>query len=176
MVNDSLHNNHIIYLGLGTNHGDRLANLKLAINTLGQVIKITRQSPIYQTPPWGYTNQADFLNLVVQGATNLPPLELLRTLKELEKKIGRTASFRWGPREIDIDILFYDDLVYSAEGLQIPHPRLHERAFVLVPLADLTPDLIHPKLGVSITELLAQIDTNGIQPYLPDHPAQEADE
>jgi 2-amino-4-hydroxy-6-hydroxymethyldihydropteridine diphosphokinase len=173
MENEKLPHQHKIYLGMGTNCGDRLKNLMAAIDALAPEINVTRRSPIYQTPPWGYTDQPDFLNLVVEGETDLAPKTLLTKLKNLEKKVGRTATFRWGPREIDIDILFYDNLILSSDGLEIPHPRLHERAFVLVPLSDLTPNLIHPKLGKSISELLAEIDTSGITLYQPGHPTQK---
>ncbi|NIW45517.1 MAG: 2-amino-4-hydroxy-6-hydroxymethyldihydropteridine diphosphokinase [Gammaproteobacteria bacterium] len=164
---------HTIYLGMGTNRGNREANLKAAIKALPLQVQVTRQSPIYQTPPWGYTDQPDFLNMVVEGKTTLPPDELISYIKLLEKKIGRTATFRWGPREIDIDILFYNQRVYESEGLEIPHPRMHDRAFVLVPLADLTTEFIHPKLKKSIAELLAEIDTSGITLYSPDNSQQE---
>lgn len=176
MENSTLQDRHIIYLGLGTNSGDRLANLRAAIDALAPEVRVTRISPIYQTPPWGYTDQPDFLNLVVEGETALAPLDLLTALKNLEKKVGRTASFRWGPREIDIDILFYDQLIFSQGGLEIPHPRLQERAFVLIPLSDLTAELIHPKLGISISALLAEVDPAGITPYEPDDPTAEEPE
>lgn len=173
MENEKLPQKHKVYLGMGTNCGDRLKNLITAIDALAPEVNITRRSPIYQTPPWGFTDQPDFLNLVVEGETALAPLPLLTVLKNLENKVGRTATFRWGPREIDIDILFYDDLIFSSDGLEIPHPRLHERAFVLVPLSDLTPNLIHPKLSKSVSELLAGIDTSGITLYQPNSPTQK---
>jgi len=159
---------HTIYLGMGTNTGSRLENLLAAIDALSPEVLVVRRSPIYQTPPWGYTDQPDFLNLVLEGSTSLAPEALLQHLKRVEAKIGRTANFRWGPREIDIDILFYGRLVLEEEGLKIPHPRLHERAFVLVPLADLTTSFIHPILHKTVAELLAEIDTQGMTPYLPD--------
>jgi 2-amino-4-hydroxy-6-hydroxymethyldihydropteridine diphosphokinase len=168
MEHDQEQHPHLIYLGMGTNRGDRLANLAATIEALPPQVQVVRQSPVYQTPPWGYTDQPDFLNLVVEAQTALPPKELIAYLKDLELKVGRTASFRWGPREIDIDILFYNQLVYAEDGLEIPHPRLHDRAFVLVPLADLTPELIHPKLNSSVSELLSEIDSSGITRYQPE--------
>jgi len=173
MKNQTQTQNHTIYLGMGTNTGNRLENLLAAIDALSPEVQVMRRSPIYQTPPWGYTDQPDFLNLVLEGTTSLAPLALLTHLKNVETRIGRTANFRWGPREIDIDILFYGQLVSEEEGLEIPHPRLHERAFVLVPLADLTTSLVHPKIHKTVAELLAGIDTEGIQPYHEDPLTEE---
>jgi 2-amino-4-hydroxy-6-hydroxymethyldihydropteridine diphosphokinase len=102
--------------------------------------------------------------MAVKVETDLSPPELLVHLKRLEADLGRRQTVRWGPRLIDIDILFYDDLVFESEGLVIPHPRLHERAFVLVPLADLAPDLVHPLLGKTVRELLKGLDRTGIIP------------
>ncbi len=152
----------IAYLALGTNLGDRSANLWRATTALRPEVKILAQSPIYETPAWGYEDQPAFLNMVVEGETELPPDALLAYVKGIEAELGRTPSFRWGPRLIDIDILLYDDLVLTSPDLTIPHPRLHERAFVLVPLAALAPRLIHPVLGRSIADLLAAVDRSGI--------------
>ena len=151
----------ITYLGLGSNIGDRLANLQAAVDAL----QPTAISPIYETEPWGYTEQDPFLNLVVALETDLQPQALLQHLKQIESEVGRRATFRYGPREIDIDILLYDDLVMDEDGLSIPHPRLHERAFMLRPLADLAPDLIIPPGEQSVAELLAALDQSGICPY-----------
>ena len=158
----------LVYLGLGNNTGDREANLEAAIQALPPQLEVLRRSPIYQTPPWGYTDQPDFLNLVIEGTTQLSPIELLKYLKGLEKKIGRTATFHWGPREIDIDILLYGSLTFSNQQLTIPHPQMHNRAFVLVPLADLVPDLVHPVLNKKISELANTLDRSDIQPYSPE--------
>ena len=122
-------------------------------------------SKVYETPPWGYENQPAFLNMAVKCETNLEPESLLKRLKQLEVQLGREQSFRWGPRLIDIDILFYNDLILESESLTIPHPRLHERAFVLVPLADIAPDFIHPVLKKTIKELLAGVNMDDIHPY-----------
>lgn len=154
-----------VYLGLGTNKGDRQANLRAVIEDLPPEVTVTAESSVFQTPPWGFTDQPDFLNMVVAGETSLPPLELLSYLKDLEQQVGRTASFRWGPREIDIDILDYGGLVLDLEGLTLPHPRMEARGFVLVPLAEVAPEWVHPRLGVSIQELLAEIDTGEIEIY-----------
>jgi len=155
----------VIYIGLGTNLGDRLANLREAISRLPPRIQVTAESPIYETPPWGMTDQPAFLNMAVKCETSLKPLALLTRLKRIEVALGRTASVRWGPRLIDMDILFYSELVLETPELCIPHPRLHERAFVLVPLADIAPDLVHPVLGKSVSEMLADCKSEGIKPY-----------
>ncbi len=153
----------ITYLALGTNLGDRLAHLRLALDPLPPDIRVRAQSRIYETPAWGYEEQPAFLNMVLQAETELPPEALLTRLKKLEGDLGRTPTFRWGPRVIDIDILFYDDLTLDSPDLTIPHPRLQERAFVLVPLAELAPDLVHPRLGKSMTQLLDAVDPSGIK-------------
>ena len=155
----------IVYLALGTNLGDRLANLRAAIEALPSEVKVIAESKVYETPPWGYENQPAFLNMAVKCETKLEPESLLKRLKQLEVQLGREQSFRWGPRLIDIDILFYDNLILNSESLIIPHRRLHERAFVLVPLADIASDFIHPVLKKTIKELLASVDVDDIHPY-----------
>lgn len=154
-----------IYLALGANLGDRTSNLRRAIEALPPLVKVLAESPIYETPPWGLADQPKFLNMVIEGETRLPPLELLHFLKQLERDLGRLPSVRYGPRLIDIDILFYDSLILDTPELALPHPHLHERAFVLVPLADLAPDLVHPTLGKPVSALLAVVDTKGIRRY-----------
>jgi 2-amino-4-hydroxy-6-hydroxymethyldihydropteridine diphosphokinase len=154
-----------VFLALGTNLGDRLENLHRAIEALAPTVKILARSPIYETPPWGVTDQPAFLNMALRGETLLPPTALLHFLKSLERQLGRIPSVRYGPRLIDLDILFYDDLVLDSDELTIPHPRLHERAFVLVPLADLAPDFVHPVLRKSVSTLLQQVDAGGIRLY-----------
>lgn len=156
----------IVYLALGTNLGDRPANLQAAITAFSPELKVLAESKVYETPPWGYEDQPAFLNMAIQAETKLDARALLQHLKQVEVQLGRQQSFRWGPRLIDIDILFYDDLIVNDASLVIPHPRLHERAFVLVPLADLAPDLVHPVLKKPIRELLAGVDAGGIRPWL----------
>jgi 2-amino-4-hydroxy-6-hydroxymethyldihydropteridine diphosphokinase len=155
----------IVYLALGTNLGDRPANLRAAMEALSPEIKVLAESKVYETPPWGYETQPAFLNMAVKCETALEPESLLKRLKQLEVQLGREQSFRWAPRLIDIDILFYNDLILESESLTIPHPRLHERAFVLVPLADIAPDFIHPVLKKTIKELLAGVNMDDIHPY-----------
>jgi len=153
---------HTVYIALGTNLGDWLENLRGAIRSMPPEITVLDESHIYETPPWGYADQPAFLNMVIKAETDLEPEFLLKYLKQLEVELGREKNFRWGPRLIDLDILFYDDLVLDSPSLVIPHPRLHERAFVLVPLADIAPESIHPVFKRSVRELLAKMDTQGI--------------
>ncbi|MFC2064080.1 2-amino-4-hydroxy-6-hydroxymethyldihydropteridine diphosphokinase [Chloroflexota bacterium] len=157
--------NYTIYLSLGSNLGNRLLNLETAIQYLHPEIEIIKRSSVYETPPWGYEDQPPFLNMVIVGQTMYSPGKLLKFLKSIEKEMGRMASFRFGPRLIDLDILFYDQLILESEELVIPHPRISERAFVLVPMAEIAPDLIHPKLDQRIKDLLDKLDTWGIEKY-----------
>ena len=152
-----------VYLGLGSNLGDRQQNLQTAVDELGKIIKLTAASAVYETPPWGVTDQPAFLNACVRGETELEAEALLDEIKQIEQTVGRTKTYRWGPREIDIDILFYGDEIISSQRLTIPHPRLHERDFVLVPLNDIAPGIIHPKLGQTLTQMLNQFDQTGIK-------------
>ncbi len=154
---------HIVSLALGTNLGDRLANLKEAIAALTPQMDVKAKSQVYETPPWGYEDQPKFLNQVVRVKTYLEPEPLLKHLKRLEVALGRKESIPNGPRLIDIDILFYDDLVLYSPALTIPHPRLPERAFVLVPLMDLDPELVHPVNKKSVREMLAACNREGIE-------------
>jgi 2-amino-4-hydroxy-6-hydroxymethyldihydropteridine diphosphokinase len=155
----------IVTLALGTNLGDRPGNLRAAITALAPTVTVLRQSFIYETLPWGVIDQPSFLNMVISGKTRQKPQELLKNLKELETQLGRVPSIHYGPRKIDIDILFYDNLLFESPELTLPHPHLHERAFVLVPLADLMPEQIHPLLGKTIRQLLAEMDTTGVKRY-----------
>jgi len=157
---------HTVYLALGTNLGDRLANLKQALAALPPLVRLVAASPVYETPPWGYVDQPAFLNQVLQAETGLDPRTLLATLKQIETGVGRTITFRYGPRVIDLDILFYDDILIKTPELTIPHPSIPERAFVLVPLADLSPDLRHPSLGKTARQMLEAIDTRGIHLFI----------
>lgn len=154
---------HSIYLALGSNLGDRRGNLAAALQRLREVMKIVTVSSVYETEPVGYTDQPRFLNLVLRGLTTLTPQELLRAAKQIEKTLGRQDTFRNGPRLIDIDIIFYDDLHITQDDLIIPHPRMAERAFVLVPLAEIAPDRIDPVSGKSAQQLLAEVPQEGVQ-------------
>ncbi|MDD5467349.1 MAG: 2-amino-4-hydroxy-6-hydroxymethyldihydropteridine diphosphokinase [Anaerolineales bacterium] len=156
---------HIVYLALGTNLGDRVANLRAARDALPPVVVVEACSSIYETPPWGYTEQPAFLNQVLRGCTRRLPQSLLAYLKRTENQLGRQKSFHYGPRLIDIDILYYDQLVLQSESLTIPHPHMAQRAFVCVPLAEIAPNLRHPVLGVTSQELLSGLDINGVTLY-----------
>jgi len=158
---------HTIYLSLGSNLGDRQANLRTAITSLPPQVQPEIQSAVYETEPWGYSDQPAFLNLVIKATTLLEPNELLKYLKNIEVVMGRQETFRFGPRLIDLDILFYDDLVMDTPELTIPHPHITERAFVLIPLAEIAPDLFHPHLGQTIQQLKTLVDASSIKLVLP---------
>lgn len=153
---------HTVYLALGANLGDRRANLKEALERLraGGQIRLIRLSSLYETEPFGYQDQPRFLNMVVEAHTSFTPLELLDYVKLIEGELGRQPDFRNGPRPIDLDLLFYDDLILEEERLQIPHPRMRGRGFVFVPLADLAPGLLHPVYHKTVAELLDEINLN----------------
>ena len=155
-----------IYIGLGSNLGDRQDNLYKAVEALPPRVSLVAASPVYETDPWGFLEQPSFLNQVLEVETSLKPLNLLVYLKQIERKMGRGVGFRNGPRLIDMDILLYGDMTLDQEGLVIPHPRMHERAFVLKPLADLAPDLCHPVLGKCIQNLLQGVDQSVVRLFL----------
>ena len=145
-----------IFLGIGTNLGNRKANLRKAKEMIGEHIgRIWNSSSVYETAPWGFEAENDFLNMVVEVETNLSPAEIMKKISGIESMLGRERNQnRYSSRIIDIDILLYDDLVLNEDGLKIPHPLIHERKFVLAPLCELAPDLIHPVFGKSMSVLL----------------------
>ncbi len=151
----------LAYIGIGSNLGDKRGNIRRAVEALGADPgnRRVRCSPLYSTEPVGKKDQDWFVNGVVSLETSLGPRELLELLISIEKKMGRVRREKWGPRTIDLDILFYEDQILKEPNLQVPHPRLHERKFVLLPLRDLAPDWIHPELGKTVSRLLSELDT-----------------
>ena len=159
---------HEVFISLGTNLGDRETNLRIARDLMAAGIEITAKSGIYETPPWGVVEQPAFLNQVVRGITPLAPFRLLTFLKKIERGMGRVKTIRFGPRLIDLDILLYDDRQITNSRLTIPHPRMCQRAFVLVPLVEIIPDRLIPGTGVNAQQHLARLDTAGIKRVDPD--------
>ena len=152
-----------VYFSLGTNLGNRLENLDETIRRLAAFCRNIQSSSVYETEPWGFNDQPLFLNQVLAAETDLEPLALLAAIKSVEVHLGRQPNFRYGPRLIDIDILLYNDLILQSETLTIPHPMLEQRAFVLVPLVELAPNLRHPVSGLSMQNLLAGLDVSGVK-------------
>mgnify|MGYP000277034376 CR=1 FL=1 len=146
----------ITYLGLGSNVGNRGQHLRSAIDHLNRIVHIDAISSLYETDPVGYEDQSRFWNIVVRAATTLPPAVLLQRVIDIERRLGRKRTFRNAPRNIDIDILLYGEVVLNDGGLQLPHPRMTERAFVLVPLLELAPDLTDPLTGRLYRDMLLE--------------------
>ncbi|HWY79610.1 MAG TPA: 2-amino-4-hydroxy-6-hydroxymethyldihydropteridine diphosphokinase [Candidatus Sulfotelmatobacter sp.] len=148
---------HIVFLALGSNIGNKKQRIKQAISYLSKHVTDITSAKLYETKPMYFENQDIFINTVVKGKTFLSPQELLAFVKHAEIELGRQNRFPNGPREIDIDILFYDQLVYESSNLIIPHPRIKEREFVLKPFSDIDPDFTHPKLQKTMKELLKTV-------------------
>jgi GTP cyclohydrolase-4 len=146
-----------VYLGLGANTGDRQANLERAVELLGERLNIQKVSSVYETEPVGYEDQPPFLNAVCRVQTDIGPLQLLSLVKGIEAGMGRVPNFTDGPRPIDIDIILYGDLAMVDPELTIPHPRMAERAFVLIPLLEIAPGIVHPFSGESVEEMVAKV-------------------
>lgn len=154
-----------VYLGLGSNIGDRRRFLIDTATRLRKQLRGVSLSSIYQTKPWGDDDQPDYLNMCLKGRTSLKPDELLNFLNEVETAAGRTRRRKWGPREIDIDILFYGNKTIKRPGLEIPHRYLAERAFVLIPLAEIAPDFIHPAFQKTVSQFAEEIDSSEVSLY-----------
>lgn len=145
-----------VFISIGSNLEDSLSNCKRAVELLAESVLVKSVSSFYETAPWGVTDQPDFVNLAVEIETELTPLRLLAVLKSIESRMGRPEAVseeRWGPRVIDLDIIFFGDFVIDTGDIIIPHPLMSERAFVLVPLMEIAPDVVHPVLKKSVTQL-----------------------
>lgn len=151
------------YIAIGSNQGNRELNLLRAVAEIGKLAanRITGISPFYETTPVGVTDQPFFYNAVLRLSTRFSPHELLKALQQIEDNVfKRTRTVKWGPRSIDLDILLYGDMIINTEDLMVPHPHMLERRFVLQPLNALSPELLHPVVGRTITELLASLQTD----------------
>ncbi|MFP4638418.1 MAG: 2-amino-4-hydroxy-6-hydroxymethyldihydropteridine diphosphokinase [Spirochaetaceae bacterium] len=168
-----------VFLGVGTNVGDRMAMIELALARLGEILSDLRVSPVYETEPLHYRDQPSFLNACVGGICRLAPRALLAAAFEIERAAGRdrTREIPKGPRPLDLDLLLFGSRVIDEVDLQVPHPRLNERAFVLRPLLDLAPDVVHPATGERLSEAHERLPHQGIylryeHPYTPHHGGQ----
>jgi 2-amino-4-hydroxy-6-hydroxymethyldihydropteridine diphosphokinase len=154
-----------IFIALGSNLGDREANIREAIRLAGEGggLMVVKVSPLYESEPWGQEDQPRFVNAVMEARTGLKPHELLGYLKRIEAGMGREKAEKWGPRIIDLDIIFYGARVVKDEEIELPHPRAHERAFVMVPLSDIAPGLIDPLSGAPVSELAERLGKEGLR-------------
>ncbi|HKN18430.1 MAG TPA: 2-amino-4-hydroxy-6-hydroxymethyldihydropteridine diphosphokinase [Dissulfurispiraceae bacterium] len=147
-----------VYIGIGSNIGDRRANCMNAVKSMNESgIVVTKESSLYETEPWGMKEQPLFINMAVIAETDLSPESALAALKCIEKEMGREEASRWGPRCIDLDILFYDDRIITEKDLCIPHPLLQQREFVLLPLSEIAPDKWHPVLKKTVRRLREEL-------------------
>ena len=151
-----------VYLSIGTNIGDKLSNLQSAIDSLKSIMIISKISSVYETEPWGILDQAYFLNICVLGEFDKPVTSLLKAIKKIELDLGRKIERKWGPRLIDIDVLFYNNMVLKITGLELPHREIEKRAFVLVPMVEIAPDFEHPVLKMNMKELLNKLSSDEI--------------
>jgi len=154
---------YTVFLGLGSNLGEREKCLNQAVGHLKKLraSSLVWASSVYETDPYGKVDQPKFLNAAVQIETSLEPSELFEEIKKIEATAGRSRNERWGPREIDIDILIYDGLVFESDSVKVPHPEIEKRKFVLVPLREIAPDLVHPVTGLNVEEMAAQCQDSG---------------
>jgi 2-amino-4-hydroxy-6-hydroxymethyldihydropteridine diphosphokinase len=158
-----------VYIGLGSNLGDRVSNLREAGQRLSALVRIEDASQLYVAAPLGYVRDDAFINAVIRGTTTLKPLELLEMMQAIERAMGRRSGVQFGPRPIDLDLLFYETVQMESRKLTVPHPRIAERAFVLKPLAEIAPEFMHPVLYYTISQLLQDAEESGqVQIYQPD--------
>lgn len=155
---------HRAFIGFGANMGDKLENINAAISAVKATngITILKKSTIIETEPWGYTDQDTFLNGVLEIKTFLPPGELMTRLLAIEEELKRVRTIHWGPRTLDLDIIFYDDYVTDDPHVILPHPRAHERVFVMEPMAQIAPYFIHPVLNKSMTDILKALNEHEV--------------
>src|SRR3972149_2663333 len=154
-----------VFIGIGSNLGDREGNLREAIRLAeaGEGLSVVRASSFYESEPWGVEEQPRFVNAVFEARTSLGPRGLLGYLKGIEAKMGRVPTGKWGPRLIDMDIILYGERVIKEGDFEVPHPRAHERAFVMVPLSEIAPDAAHPVLGLTASEIAGGLDKAGLR-------------
>jgi len=153
----------LVAISMGSNLGNRLSSLRKAVLLIkSEGINIIKTSDVFETPPFGVTNQPRFLNACILIETDISPLTLLEKLKRIEKQIGRIQRFKWGPREIDLDIVFYDEQIINEPSLKIPHPHMHERPFVLISLNQISPKWTHPTLKKTVEEMSSESNNSGI--------------
>ncbi len=151
-----------MYLGIGTNQGNKIANLNVALQYISELVgKILHISSVYKTAPWGFFEQPDFYNIVVKINCNIPYDACWQTLEDIEKKMGRIKTVKYGPRIIDIDILFFDNEIVQLPYLQIPHPQIMNRKFVLKPMFEIEPQFVHPSQHITIKNLLKKCEDKG---------------
>lgn len=155
----------VAFIAIGSNLGDRVGNVRKAVSMVcdGVNARLLAMSSLYETEPWGVKDQPRFVNAVMKVETSLDPVELLARTKAVEETMGRQRGLRWGPRTIDLDIVFHGSVVMDEQGLVIPHPGAAERAFVMVPLAEIDPGFVHPVLGKSAAEIAGGLDRSGIR-------------
>ena len=155
---------NIAFLGIGSNEGDRLKNIKQSIEFISELdsCEIKAVSSVYETSPFGIIDQQNFFNAVIKISTELNPHELFIKLKEIEKKIGRIHREKWGSREIDLDILFFNDLIFSDEIITLPHKGIIYRDFVMIPLIEIEPEIIHPVFEKKVSEFIADLKSTNI--------------
>lgn len=155
----------LAYIAIGSNLGDRTGNVREAVRLVADGVKasLVSMSSLYETEPWGVKEQGSFVNAAMIVETALAPVELLVHLKSIEAAMGREKTERWGPRVIDLDIIFFEDMIIDENGLKVPHPGAHERAFVMVPLAEIAPEFIHPATGRTLAETAGSLDKAGVR-------------